>query len=304
MQRTLDTLAQQFLLYLQAERGCSLLTASAYRSDLKSFLKHLVTTFDVVAPTGITVEMVRSWIVSMHERGLCANSVARRVAAFKSFWKYLCESDLASPTLLLKVRVPKRERTLPQYLTTDELRALLDAALSQKNAFSAFRDYAILATFIYAGLRRAELLNLRLVDVDLTARTLRVVSGKGRKTRVVPVVDELRDAIANWLEIRPTPARVDHLFVTCRGNRIFANRLQIIWRKLRDGAGISRPGVSMHSIRHSFATLLLQSGEADLVSIQQLLGHSRLDTTAVYLHVSGQHLREAVAAHPLARCHG
>lgn len=236
----------------------------------------------------------------MHERGLCANSVARRVAAFKSFWKYLCENDLASPSLLMKVRVPKRVRSLPQYLTADELRALLDVALSQRNAFSAFRDYAIMATFVYTGLRRAELLNLRLTDIDLAEGTLRVVSGKGRKTRMVPVVDELRDAISNWLEIRPKRSRQDHLFVTCRGNRIHANRLQIIWSKLRNRAGISRPGVSMHSLRHSFATLLLQSGQADLVSIQQLLGHSRLDTTAVYLHVTGQHLREAVAAHPLA----
>lgn len=300
MQRTLDTLAQQFLLYLQAERGCSPLTAAAYRTDLNSFFKHLQTTFDVERHDDITVEMVRSWIVSMHGRGLSANSTARRVAGFKSFWKYLCENDLASPVLLLKVHAPKRQRNLPRYLSAGELRSLLDAAIGQGNAYSAFRDYAILATFVYTGLRRMELLNLRIADVDLGEGAVRIVSGKGGKTRVIPIVAELREALSDWLEVRRATPRHDYLFVTSRGNRIHPGRLQIIWRKLLGLSGISRPGVSMHTLRHSFATLLLQSGQADLASIQQLLGHSRLDTTAIYLHVSGQQLREAVAAHPLA----
>lgn len=300
MQVTLDTLAQQFLLYLQAERGCSPLTASAYRSDLANFLTHIQTTYSAETPDDITVDMVRSWIVSMHGRGLCANSTARRVAGFKSFWKYLCENDLASPALLLKVRAPKRQRSLPQYLSASELRSLLDVAIGQRNTFSAFRDYAIMATFVYTGLRRAELLNLRMADVDLAEGVLRIVSGKGGKTRVIPIVAELREALADWLEVRRATPRHDYLFVTSRGNRIYAGRLQIIWKKLLDLTGIARPGVSMHTLRHSFATLLLRSGQADLVSIQLLLGHSRLDTTAIYLHVSGQQLREAVAAHPLA----
>jgi integrase/recombinase XerC len=299
VQGTLDTLAQQFLLYLQAERGCSPLTAAAYRSDLASFFNHLQKTFSAETPGDITVDMVRSWIVSMHGRGLSGNSTARRVAGFKSFWKYLCENDLASPVLLLKVHAPKRHRSLPQYLSANELRSLLDAAIGQRNTFSAFRDYAIMATFIYTGVRRMELLNLKVADVSLAEGALRIVSGKGGKTRVIPIVAELREALADWLEVRRPNPRHDYLFVTSRGNRIHAGRLQIIWKKLLGLTDVGRPGVSMHTLRHSFATLLLQSGRADLVSIQQLLGHSRLDTTAVYLHVSGQHLREAVAAHPL-----
>ncbi len=153
--------------------------------------------------------------------------------------------------------------------------------------------------FIYAGLRRGELLNLKTGDADLDGRTLRVVRGKGNKTRIIPMVDELKQAIADWLEYRP-PCGHDYLFTTNRGNRIYPSRMQIIWRKTLERSGIKRSGVSMHTLRHSFATLLLQSGRADLVAIQHLIGHSRLGTTAIYLYVDAQQLREAIAAHPLA----
>ena len=241
MQGTLDTLAQQFLLHLQAERGCSPLTAAAYRSDLSNFFTHLREAHCVETPGEITVDMVRSWTIAMHERGLCASSTAWRVAAFRSFWRYLCENELASPSLLLKIHTPKRQRPLPQYLNAGELRSLLDAAIGQRNAFSAFRDYAIMATFVYTGLRRTELLNLKTSDIDLHERTLRVVSGKGGKTRVVPIVPELREALADWLELRPPTRRHSFLFVTNRGNRIYPTRLQVIWQKLRESSNRTIP---------------------------------------------------------------
>ena len=227
MQRIMDTLAQEFLLYLQAERGCSHLTAAAYRSDLQQFLMHLQENYPVSKPDEVTVDMVRSWIVGMHHRGLSNNSVARRICALKSFWKYVCEQDLASPMVMGKVSTPGREKTLPLYLNKDDLRKLLDAALQQRTAFCAFRDHAIMATFIYGGLRRGELLNLKVGDVDLSEGTLWVVRGKGKKTRIIPMVDELKRAIADWLEYRP-PCGHGYLFTTNRGNRIHPSRMQII----------------------------------------------------------------------------
>jgi len=303
VQSIMDTLAQEFLLYLRAERGCSRLTATSYRSDLTQFFTHLQENYAVDGPAEITVEMVRSWIVAMYERGLCSNSVARRVCSLKSFWKYLCERDLAAPEVVARVSTPRREKTLPTYLSKESLQKLLDATLQQRTEYCAFRDYAIMATFIYAGLRRGELLNLKMGDVDIGARTLRVVRGKGNKTRIIPLVEELGEAIADWLEYRRTKGH-DYLFTTNRGNRIYPTRLQIIWKNILNRSGINRSGVSMHTLRHSFATLLLQTGNADLVSIQHLLGHSRLDTTAIYLHVGAQQLREAIAAHPLAAGNG
>ena len=176
---------------------------------------------------------------------------------------------------------------------------MLDATLEQRTVFCAFRDYAVMATFVYTGVRRGELLNLKVGDADLGTRTLRIVRGKGKKTRIIPMVDELKQAFSDWLECRRS-RRHDYLFTTNRGNRIYPTRLQIIWKNTLNRSGINRSGVSMHTLRHSFATLLLQTGNADLVSIQHLLGHSRLDTTAIYLHVGAQQLREAIAAHPLA----
>jgi len=303
VQGNLDTLAREFLLYLQAERGCTRATAQAYQADLRDFFRHLS---DIgVTPTveEISVDVVRSWVIAMHQRGLCNNSVARRLAALRSFWRYLMIKGLTAEDVPGQVATPRRERSLPAYLGSEELRRLLDAALQQRTAFCAFRDYAIIATFVYAGLRRGELLNLRVADIDLAESTLRVVSGKGRKTRIIPMVPELNQALEDWLQMRAKFAS-GYLFVTVRGNRIYPSRLQIIWKKVLSRAGLCRPGVTMHTLRHSFATLLLQSGKTDLVSIQHLLGHTRLDTTAIYLHVTSQQMREAVSAHPLSAGYG
>lgn len=302
MQSIMDTLTREFLLYLQAEKGCSPLTASAYRSDLRQFAALLQRDYGVTDPAKITTDMVRAWIVAMHQRGLTNSSVARRVCSLKSFWRYLSDRDLVAPAVLLRISTPRRVRNLPVHLNEDELRRLLDAAVAQRTARCAFRDYAILATFIYAGLRRAELLNLRLGDLDFIGHVLRVNRGKGRKSRVIPMVEELEQALQDWLEWRPV-AKHDHVFATIRGNRIYATRLQIIWKGVLKASCITRPGVTLHSLRHSFATLMLQGG-ADLVSIQELMGHSRLDTTAIYLHVGGQQLREAMAVHPLCHAKG
>ncbi|NLE96003.1 MAG: tyrosine-type recombinase/integrase [Dehalococcoidia bacterium] len=295
----MHTLAEEYLLYLRAEKGCSPLTASSYRSDLKQLVTHLQQEFAVFQPELITLSMVRSWIVAMHEKGLCNNSVARRICAVRGFWRYLAELDLVDPRIMAKVSSPTREKSVPVYLNETQLLALLDAALSQRTAIGAFRDFAIIATFVYTGIRRSELLNLKLDALDFQTRQLRVERGKGNKTRVLPMVEPLIEALRDWLEYRPECSH-DYVFTTVRGNRIYAGRLQQTWAKVLKRSGITKDGVSMHTLRHSFATLLLQTGEVDLVSIQHLLGHSRLDTTAIYLHVADEQLREAVDAHPLA----
>ena len=294
------TLAEEYLLYLRAEKGCSPLTASSYRSDLKQLFTHLQEHYSVSRPDEINLLMVRSWIVAMHEKGLCNNSVARRICAVRGYWHYLAEQDLVDPRVMAKVSSPSRERSVPVYLNESQLTSLLDAALRQRTAVCAFRDYAIIATFVYTGIRRSELLNVKLDALDFQTRQLRVDRGKGGKSRVLPMVDPLIEALRDWLEYRPE-CRHDYVFTTVRGNRMYAGRLQQTWAKILKRSGISRDGVSIHTLRHSFATVLLQSGEVDLVSIQHLLGHSRLDTTSIYLHVADEQLRAAVDAHPLAR---
>jgi site-specific recombinase XerD len=191
----LHTLAQEFLFYLEVERGFSKRTAEAYDGDLAQFMKHLQAIGLELTPADVTVDAVRSWMIAMHERGLSNSSIARHLAGLRSFWKFLRFKGIVVSDVPFQVTAPKRHRSLPVYLGAEDLQRLLDAALQQRVAFCAFRDFAVLATFIYAGLRRGELLSLKVSDVDLTEGTLRVVAGKGNKTRVVPMVPELQDMV-------------------------------------------------------------------------------------------------------------
>jgi len=299
VQVKLYTLAEEFLLYLEAERGCSPLTITSYRSDLTQFFTHLQ---EVGAPDGaasLSLTNARSWVVAMHRAGLSPNSTGRRVSALKSFCRYLHDQGHTEQNEIARLTAPARVQTLPTYLSEDELRSLMGAALDQRVAYNAFRDYAMLSVLVFTGLRRGELLNLRMGDADMIERSLRVRHGKGKKMRIVPLVDEAIQAIEDWLAFRRTKGH-DYLFTTVRGNRIHPSRLQAIWKRILVRSGVTRPGVSLHTLRRSMATLLLQSGRADLVAIQRLLGHSRLDTTGIYLHVVPGQLREAVEGHPLA----
>lgn len=299
MQGKLYTLADEYLQYIEAERGYSPLTVASYRSDLTQFFTHLQQQDCAGELADLTLGHARAWVVSMHRRGLSPNSVARRVAALRSFSWYLYDHGHTDQDMLARLRAPARERSIPTFLTADELMALRTAALQQRVAYNAFRDYAMLTVLIFTGVRRGELLNLRVDDVDLRSMVLRVRHGKGNKSRVIPLVEDVAEAVRDWLTFRRTKGH-DYLFTTIRGNRIHASRLQIIWRAILERSGVTRPGVSLHTLRHSMATLLLQSGQADLVAIQHLLGHTRLDTTGIYLHVVPSHLRAAVEAHPLA----
>jgi len=300
VQETLNTLAQDFFVYLEAEKGYSPLTTTAYRSDLSQLFAFMQHTGRALLPAEVTTKVVREWIVSMSRDGLSPSSIGRHIYALRSFWGYLLDSEVVEHDPMRRVSVPKRPQRLPNYLTADELQQLLDAAAAHRTEYCRRRDYAIIATFAFTGIRRGELLALRMGDVDLSEGMLRVEAGKGNKTRLVPLVPDAIEAIQRWLKVRRTKGH-DHLFTTTHGNRIHPSRIQVIWSNTLARSGITKSRVSMHTLRHSFATLLLRSGQCDLAALQLLLGHSRLDTTAVYLHVGGQQLRQAVAGHPLAR---
>jgi site-specific recombinase XerD len=184
-------------------------------------------------------------------------------------------------------------------LTVEELELLLRAAGDHRDPIVAARDHAIISVLVFTGMRRGELLALRLTDVCAATQTMHIRNGKGGKGRVIPLAEEVLGPLARWLEVRPG-GRTDALFTTTQGNRIHPTRLQIIWRRVLRDSGITRDGVSLHTLRHSFATLLLRNG-ADLVTIQELLGHTRLDTTAVYLHLAGDDTRRGILKHPLVK---
>jgi site-specific recombinase XerD len=291
------SLISAFLVYLDAERGYSPYTLRAYRGDLRSFFA-FAEGRDTHEVEAVTAPLVREWIASLRAAGLAHSSIARHLYALRSFWSFLLDTETVATDPLKRISIPKQKQSIPTTLSADELRALLDAALEHPNPIVGFRDYAIMSTLAFTGMRRGELLALDLEHVSLDGALVHVKHGKGGRSRIIPLTEEAISAVRDWLDVRPA-TRASALFVTVRGNRIYPSRLQVIWRRVLQQSGVGRPGVTLHTLRHSFATLLLQSG-ANLFTIQKLLGHSRLDTTAVYLHVGGEDLRAGVLRHPLA----
>ncbi len=175
---------------------------------------------------------------------------------------------------------------------------MLDATDQTYFFMLAFRDKAVLGTLMYTGIRRGELLALNTNAVDFQACPLTVKNGKGGMGRVIPLCEELMELLRDWLEPRPE-CEHDGVFTTRSGQPLGKHGLQDAFQRAKKAASIEREGITIHSLRHTFASLLLQNG-ADLVSLQRLLGHSSLDTTAIYLYVQMDGLREAVKKHPLA----
>ena len=234
---------------------------------------------------------------ALRDRGLKSATVARRVNSLRSFWNYLRESDHIQTDPFFRISVPKRAARTPCHLTLDEVERLLAAAQRQKSVFDAFRDTAALMVLVCTSIRRGELLSLTVNDLDLDGGTLQVTSGKGGKPRVVPLLPAACTALADWLELRPG-CEHDRVFTSKWGAPMSKNGLASLLARALRGSGITKPGVTVHSLRHTFACLLLRGG-CDLYSLQRMLGHSRLDTTAVYLHATVEDLRAAAAKHPL-----
>jgi site-specific recombinase XerD len=293
----IEDVAREFFVYLDAEKGCSPATVQAYRSDLKLFRKFLQADETPSEVESITPAVLRRYIANMSEDGLAAATRGRRLYALRSLWNYLEQADLVRGNPTRKVATPRREQRLPNYLSTEECARLLAACDSNHYVDLAFRDRAILTVLIYQGLRRAELLHLKIGDVDFGAKTLLVRRGKGGKSRLLPLAEGAGFAIEDWLEFRPSTDN-GMLFVTRGGNPMRPTDINRMFRRTVERSGIQRDNVTLHTLRHTFATLLLKEG-VDVRTLQRLLGHASIETTALYLHLETDDLRGALARHPL-----
>jgi len=292
----IEDVAREFFVYLDAERGCSPATVEAYRSDLKLFLMFLLDDGCPAEVERIAPDVLRRYLASMSAAGLSASTRGRRLYALRSLWQYLETADLVIDNPCRKVSAPRRSQHLPNYLALDECARLLTACDDNHYVDLAFRDRALLTVLIYQGLRRAEVLGLQLGDVDLEAMTLLVRRGKGGTSRLLPLAQPAATAVADWLEMRPK-CPTSALFVTRGGRPMSVKDLQRMFRRTVARAGL-RDGVTLHTLRHTFATLLLREG-VDVRTLQRLLGHASIETTALYLHVDTEDLRGAVGRHPL-----
>jgi integrase/recombinase XerC len=289
----MDAAVGSFLEYLGVERGASPHTLRSYAADLAEFTRFL-TEEKIAGLPGADARVVRAFLARLHQRRLAKATIARKLAAVRSCFRFLARRGVLAVNPARQVRSPRLGRRLPSFLPKDEATALLDAAPGPSPAGP--RDRAMLELLYASGLRVAECCGLDLDDLDEARRTVRVL-GKGDKERVVPVGETALEALAVYLARRGRHR--GPLFLNSRGGRLTPrSALRIVGARARQ-VGISQR-VTPHTLRHSFATHMLGEG-ADLRLIQELLGHSRLSTTQRYTHVSPEHLMRVYdRAHPRA----
>ena len=286
----IDTYLPDFGHYLRLERGLSQNTLEGYSRDIL----HLAEFLEDDPRQAITEETLHAFLASLHDLGLGPASQARVVAALRSFFHFLVAEGISDsdPTALLES--PKVGRMLPDVLSVEEIDAML-AAIPADKAESP-RNRAIVEMLYGSGLRVSELCDLRISRLAV-ADAMVIIEGKGSKQRIVPVSPAAMQGIGESLPHRPEPKNgaEDILFLNRRGNRLTRVMIFLIIKQLAEAAGIDK-SVSPHTLRHSFATHLLEGG-ANLRAIQQMLGHESIATTEIYVHLDTTHLRRQLLEH-------
>jgi integrase/recombinase XerC len=294
--------AQQFLRHLRLERNASDLTLKSYADDFESFYDYLRDRVGGIPEAdALTIPILRGYVAYLHECQYARTTIARRLACLRSFFRYTTREGITASNPAKALRTPRAGRKLPHFLTTEQVASLLEAPPA--NEPMGLRDRAILETLYSAGLRVAELVGLDVGHWDRGSNILRVF-GKGKKERIAPVGSYAARALERWLEVRVVdprarPEEQQALFVNRFGRRLTTRSIGRMIDKYLKVTGLDSI-TSPHTLRHSFATHLLDGG-ADLRSVQELLGHKSLTTTQIYTHVSTRRLRETYEhAHPHA----
>jgi integrase/recombinase XerD len=277
-----------FLEHVTVERGLRQNSLEAYRRDLDRYLDHLAAHGQ--AATALDRTVVPRYLLALREAGLAPRSVSRHLSAIRQFHRFLVRQGVAAEDPTAHVESPKPWRRLPGVLSAEEVERLL--AIPQPTTPAGLRDRAILEVMYASGLRVSEVVGLRLAHLDLGVGILRVV-GKGDKERMVPVGDMALDSVRDYLSRgRPALAKeppAEQLFLGRHGRGLTRQTVWHLITRCAKAAGIVKP-VTPHTLRHSFATHLVERG-ADLRSVQLMLGHADIGTTQIYTHLSRSHLK-------------
>ncbi len=290
----LQTASEAFIRYLRDVRQLSPHTVNNYQRDLASLIAYCDAR-SRTDPAELHEADIRAWVSQLRRQGLAGSSIQRALSAVRSFFTYLGREQGHSRNPAAAVQAPRQPRRLPRTLDTDQVNRYLQFS---DDDLTARRDSAIAELFYSSGLRLAELAAVNVGDIDCHEQLL-TVTGKGRKTRTVPVGAVALAAVERWLQVRPQstdPA----LFLSQRGTRISVRNIQDRLRLQGRRAGMYQD-VHPHMLRHSFASHMLESS-GDLRAVQELLGHANIATTQIYTHLDFQHLAKVYdAAHPRAR---
>ena len=298
-----------FLTYLTDERGCSPHTIKAYSEDLSAFVSFLEERGEVDCfPNQVERLRLRAFMADQNAKGASKRTLGRRLSGLRSFYKFMLKRKLVEASPLDGIHNPKMPRTLPKFLTESEMRTLVESVAGAH--WLDVRDRAILELLYGAGVRVSELVGSNIEDMDMERGLLRV-RGKGKKERMLPIGSCALETLRVWLLRRPEAANGNSelpaadgcptapIFVNRFGTRLDVRSVRRILVKRLASAGLP-PGATPHTLRHSYATHLLERG-ADLRSVQELLGHASLSTTQVYTHLTPSRLKDIYqTAHPKA----
>ena len=299
---------EKFLFDLDKEKNYSPATQEGYASDLREFGEFLADYFKVKDASLVEVlkidrKVIRGWLNQLYQ-GLNPSSIERHLASARSFFQYLVKQGVVGNNPARLVRSPKKDKKIPKVMNPDEVFALLE--LPDSKSREGIRDRAIFELFYASGMRVSELTGLNIEDLDLDQRLVRVF-GKGSKERIVPINENAVERLKKWLELRKFFKKTvldkdaeQSLFLNKRGTRISKQSIELMLKKYLKKGNMLRPATP-HTLRHSFATHLLDSG-MDIRSIQELLGHASLSTTQKYTQAGLKEIMEAYDdAHPRAK---
>ncbi len=316
---------ERFLRYKLIIQGRSQKTVEEYGLDLRTFFRFLIAMRDGIAPASDafneisiacvdeafvksikTMDILEFMAYTANARGNSAAARSRKLSTIRMFFKYLTASEkIIEINPAAEIESPKKKKALPKHLSVDESKDLLHSVVADEESKNKDRDYCIITLFLNCGMRLSELVGINLSDIDREMRSLRVV-GKGNKERIVYLNDACRGALSAYLPVRAREATnikdkdKNALFISRLGKRISVKTVQWLVYKYLDQAGLSYKHFSTHKLRHTAATLMYQEGGVDVLSLKEILGHSELNTTQIYTHVSDKKLAEAVESHPLA----
>lgn len=282
-----------YIAYIRHEKGLSKLTVLHYQSNLRALLRWIKENGFGDAPEVdiLTLPTLRRYLYQMSSRGLRPRSINTAFHGPRGLCVFLVENGALTENPMLKLTMPKKDAATRRTVSDDEITLLLDACERQSNPRQIAHTRAVLSALVYAGLRRAEVCDLFLGDVNLKENSLLVRQGKGQKSRKVFVCSDCIDALREWMAVRETDTKHNYLFSIDRNRRVHNQGLASIITNLKATAGLrDHTNILPHALRHACATRLLRNG-ADLRSIQAFLGHGNLTVTALYLHTNEEQLR-------------
>jgi len=294
-------LIEKFIEYLQIEKKYSVNTLAAYKKDLTEFQLFINENYDKSVIENVDYKIVRSWIVQLVNKNLSNRSINRKVSSLKSFFKFLVKTDTINSSPLIAHKPLKQSKKIQVPFSKDEIGTLLDSSLF-KNDYKGVLQKTIISFFYFTGVRRIELINLKVSDINMNSSTIRIM-GKKNKERIIPMLPRLKESINEYLKIKSQEFNnkiSQNLFVSKSGIQLSE---KYVYRTVNEYFKLVSPKVKKapHVLRHSFATHLINEG-ADINSVKELLGHSSLSATQVYSHTSMERIKQVFRnTHPRAK---